>query len=504
MTRKIWNYGESKEKFLEWYRKRKENQREKLEKELEDYTGLKGWFVKIVRKKQIIREVVLNFLLFERRVRNNIIALFLLFLFYWLIFSDILWGMLWALVNTIPLFLNILNENGRQKAKDKGLFIKEFRRTAKIDRQFQVDAAYPYYENRQTVILLGFTLIIFTINYHAISFWPIATILTMVIMALGIITAFKLGEINTIFTLIKEPYSKIIVRKGQYRKTLIASRGRYLDKGGNIVPSLSQVQDIPQPHNLLQKIVSFLSLGGLRFMGLPGDEVKKFSYTVKDVVQKEEGGRQKFDVVEKKIESDSIPLSFQTTHIWVVTAETKDMPTVEVILVYYYYINNPSKFGFKSDDFYNAVIGIVDPFMRQLIAQYGIKELFHGREKVHKEIERTLRKNINRFSQIDEDFGVTTFNIELWNLDPSKPETVKMLELPWETKQEKEQIEIKAQAERYRIEQIFEKINSMPNGLEIFKLEVMKAIGEAGKGVYFFPMDIMTAATSAIKKLGGK
>jgi hypothetical protein len=319
------------------------------------------------------------------------------------------------------------------------------------------------------VIVIGFnTLINNWISGLSIPSFPFALpeeilpqptgVLEITIYVLAVFVAgflliyFVLAPRNKFFTFVPESKAKIVVRGDGVKKILFKYSGYAMDLEGNIL----QETEIP-PQSLLRKSESRWTrlFGGLKWYGWwPLDDilVYKFRWT---------GIRESGEIIRREEWIDYILLRSDVYWMKLEKAEDKDLLPLDLEILLTLRVVNPYKALFNIQNWLEAVINRSGPLMREYIAEHKFEELIAKKQQIGGEMRHSLEER-GVLEEFYNNYGIKVEAIEIKDINPPTEYREATLR-PFVAEQDKKAIEIKAEAERERIQRVYKTVQEFGN-----------------------------------------
>ena len=264
---------------------------------------------------------------------------------------------------------------------------------------------------------------------------PLATIILALFSPLRWYVALLLSSYDFVFTTTQEGYFKEVVRFGGHRKTILSKEDHIIDVYGDIVESTDGLPETILPGGLRLVGWPFIDRVLARNMeflkSLPNGEVK--SYDVKDVSEFYAKVDYPYALPFVKCEDkNNLPLLGHATLLA--------------------HVLNPRKSLFATANFYDTMVGLVLPSVRECLKGYSFDEL-KGKDDLDEIIWKKLQE-LNPRSQgdvcvIDElrvNYGIVIVALRIVNIDP--PEEFRKATLTrWSAEREADAAEAVATAE---------------------------------------------------------
>lgn len=208
---------------------------------------------------------------------------------------------------------------------------------------------------------------------------------------------FVLAPKNIFFTFIPEGYAKVVVRAGKFQKTLIQWTGKTIDEHGNVVDVDGE---------------EFHLFGGLRFYGWwPLDKI--YEYKFKWISIDENG-----DFENRSEEMlGHVMLKPDVYGCLVRAAEDKDLIPLDLKLVLGMRVINPYKALFQIQNWYEAVLNRIRPYVRDFASTRQYAKLISQSERIGQQIRKKLEEG-KIIDSFENEYGIEIVSLELKNIDP--------------------------------------------------------------------------------------
>jgi len=206
---------------------------------------------------------------------------------------------------------------------------------------------------------------------------------------------FVLAPNNLFFTFVLEGYAKVVVRAGKFQKTLIQWTGTTIDENGNVVNG-----------------EEFHLFGGLRFYGWwPLDKIYEYKFrwiSIDENGDFESRSEEKFD---------RVMLKPDVYGCLVQAAEDKDLIPLDLKLVLEMRVVNPYKALFQIQNWYEAVLNRIRPYVRDFVSIRQYAQLISQDERIGEQIQEKLGEG-GIIHSFENEYGIEIVSLELKNIDP--------------------------------------------------------------------------------------
>ena len=222
--------------------------------------------------------------------------------------------------------------------------------------------------------------------------------------------AFLLAKRDFIFTQVPEGKFKEVVRLGAHKKTLLAKEGHKIDPNGNIV----NLQAGEKPQNSLP--------GGLHIIGWPGID-KIYRGHMKFLKSMPQGSVKAYD--EEDVDAFYAKVDYPYAVSFVNCEDKNNLPLIghATLLAN---VSGPVRSLFKTANFYETMIGLVLPSIRECLKGHGFDEL-----KQKDDLDEIIWQALNEpnpdapngvIRQMFDNYGVEIVALRIVNIDPADEE----------------------------------------------------------------------------------
>jgi regulator of protease activity HflC (stomatin/prohibitin superfamily) len=250
--------------------------------------------------------------------------------------------------------------------------------------------------------------------------------------------AFLLARRDFIFTQVPEARFNLVMRFGSHRKTLLSKEGHKIDPDGRIV-ELSPGEE-----------VKTLLPGGLRIIGWPGvDKLYKREMKFKKSLQ---DGTKDYDVIGEKDFFAKVDYPYAVPFI-----ECEDVNNIPITghATLLSHIDHPYKSLFATANFYETMLGLVLPAVRECFRAYSFTQL---KQQKNQDLDMMLWQYLSdpqknpqpgsNLSVIDELYSkygvkVLAFRVVLLDLPPELREASQR---KWQAEMDRDAAKVKAEA----------------------------------------------------------
>jgi len=283
----------------------------------------------------------------------------------------------------------------------------------------------------------------------ALGFWfyPVATglILSLIAALCFLISlvipihwyiALFLAKHDFVFTRVPEAHFKVVVRFGAVRKILMSKKGCRIDEHGDIVDLASG----ELPEETLP--------GGLRLIGWPGID-KIYTGKMKFKKSLPDGSVKDYD--EESVSEFFARVDYSCAVLFVKCEDKNNLPIFGHATLLAHVVN-PEKSLFATANFYNTMVGLVLPVIRECLESYTFDEL---KDMKKEDLDESMWKELKAkqpdgsasvIEQLRDKYGIGIVALRIVNIDP--PEEYRDITLTkWKAEREADAAEAVAKAE---------------------------------------------------------
>lgn len=259
-----------------------------------------------------------------------------------------------------------------------------------------------------------------------------------------LIIYFMLAPKNLWFTFVPEARAKVVVRADGVRKILFKYKDFAMDQQGNILPLTKIPKDsvIAKSESRWTKI-----FGGLKWYGFwPLDDIYiyKFRWT---------GIRESGEIIRREEWLDYVLLKSDVYWMEIKKAEDKDLLPLDLEILLTLRVVNPYKALFNIQNWLEAVINRSGPLMREYIAEHKFNDLIAKKQQIGGEMRKSLEER-GILAEFYNNYGIEVEAIEIKDINPPKEYREATLR-PFVAEQDRKAIEIRAEAEKERIQRVY-------------------------------------------------
>ncbi len=243
-----------------------------------------------------------------------------------------------------------------------------------------------------------------------------------------------MAKYDFIFTDVPESYFKEVVRFGGHRKTLLSKKGHKIDEKGNIARlSRGEPPETSFP-------------GGLRIVGLPFID-KVYKREMKFLKSLPNGDIKPYDV--KNVDKFYAKVDYPYALLFVKCEDKNNLPLFghATLLAH---IVNPEKSLFATANFYDTMVGLVLPSVRECLKGFTFDEI-----KKKDDLDESIWAMLNDpnpgepkgvIGRLRDQYGIVIVALRIVNIDP--PEEYRDITLTkWKAEREADAAEAVAKAE---------------------------------------------------------
>lgn len=234
-----------------------------------------------------------------------------------------------------------------------------------------------------------------------------------------------LAQYDFIFTSVPESYFKEVVRFGGHKKTLLSKQGYRIDEKGDIV----KITSIDPPETSLP--------GGLRIIGWPFID-KIYKRQMKFLKSLPNGDIKIYDV--ENVDKFYARVDYPYALPFVKCEDRNNLPLLghATLLAH---VKNPTDSLFITANFYDTMIGLVLPSVRECLKRFIFDEI-----KVKDDLDEIIWKELNAkdsdlgepdgvIGRLRKDYGIVIVALRIVNIDP--PEEYRGMSLTkWKAERE--------------------------------------------------------------------
>ncbi len=220
-----------------------------------------------------------------------------------------------------------------------------------------------------------------------------------------------MAKYDFVFTNVPESYFKEVVRFGGHRKTLLSKKGYKIDKKGDI----TKLKKGESPETSLP--------GGLRLIGWPFID-RIYKREMKFLKSLPNGEIKPYD--EPNIDKFYARVDYTYALPFVKCEDKNNLPLLGHATLLAHVVN-PTKFLFESANFYETMVGLVLPSVRECLNGFAYDETKGKKKK--EELSKIIWKELNDpnpdgsksvISQLRDDYGIVIVALRIVNIDPSE------------------------------------------------------------------------------------
>lgn len=257
-----------------------------------------------------------------------------------------------------------------------------------------------------------------------------------------------LANFNFIFTIVPEGYFKIVVRFGGHYKTLLSKRDHIIANNGNIEPATSP----PLTSEELVEAQAHLAQqpsGGLRVIGWPFID-KIFEREMVFLKSMPSGTVKRYDV--PGVKQFFARVDYPYAIVFEKCEDKNNLPLLghATLLAH---VLNPYKSFFATANFYETMVGLVLPAIRECLKSYSydeLKKLDNLDEIMWQKLQETNTDVPGGvINELRDKYGVLVIAFRVVNIDPS-PEYRDLTLTKWKAEREADAAKAAARSEEQR------------------------------------------------------
>ncbi len=308
------------------------------------------------------------------------------------------------------------------------------------------------------------------------------TFFLFLIVCLGLVgLVLILARLDIFFTIAEEGTAKAILALGGFSRVIMQYRGKIINDQGEVVDGQE-----------------FHFFGGLRWLGIPFyHSLYKYHFRWKTLRV------QTGEIVPRDEKISYILVKDDVYVVEIKNAESKGMVPLDIILLLTARCINPYKALFKAQDWMEMVINRSEALFREYVNQFDFEELVGRKQKAGEEIwEKLAESGLTSREKVGEEkkeglfqaeYGIDIRGVEMRDINPSgeyKKTYEEAASKEWQAKQEAKRVVTIADAEKNRIETVYETIKKYGDlGKSV---RFMESLDTAGKnpGSWIIPFDL--------------
>ncbi|MDD2730615.1 MAG: hypothetical protein PHW33_00620 [Candidatus Portnoybacteria bacterium] len=334
------------------------------------------------------------------------------------------------------------------------------------------------------VLMFGFSVYLF-FGWLTLGLLAATTLATIILILI-------LARLDIFFTLAEEGTAKAVMALDGFSRIIMQYRGKTINADGEVDEGRE-----------------FHLFGGLRWLGIPFYH-SLYEYHFRWKTLRVQSGEiiPRDEIINYILVKDDVYVAE------IKNAESRGMVPLDITLLLTACCVNPYKALFKTQDWMEMIINRSEAIFREYVAQLSFEDIIKEKQKAGGEIwqkmveagltspkekesqgllfEEEYRTKIKGQGLFEEEYGIKIKGIEMRDVNPSGTEKnlyEQAASKKWLADREAERIKIIAQAEKDRIDTVYETIEKHKDGKAI---RFMESLDNAGKnpGNWIIPFDI--------------
>lgn len=341
--------------------------------------------------------------------------------------------------------------------------------------------------------------IFFVLFLKALNVSLLTAILMMGAIISGVPAVLMLARMNIFFTLVEEGSAKAIMRLGGFERVIMQFKDRGIAKGGEKIKTATGEEIIAERGDVIEG-ADYHLFGGFRFLGIPLIHYL-YNYSFRWATIRAQTG----EIIKREEKIDFILVKDDVYVAETKSAESRGMVPLDITLLITARCVNPYKALFRAQDWMEMIINRSEAIFREYAASDNYENLIRKKQKAGGEIFKKLSKT-GLIEIFKKEYGIEIRAIEMRDINPAganKQLFEEKATKQWVAQQEAKMIATLAEAEKGRIETVYQTIKKFGDLGQAIRF--MESIDKAGEkqGNWIIPfMDIKSAARSLLGEKG--